>query len=164
MKKLHSILLLVSALLISFQAFALAKVEITWTSPENYTDIKDPFYGTNSTKEDAFYNIEKLLKRMAKKLPDGYLLKVDVTDLDLAGETHSTNLRVVRHMFPPRLVFSYQLLDATDNVLLEKQENIRDTSFLSNISLRHKNEAFGFEKQLLEDWFKDSFSELYVKN
>ncbi|WP_158965756.1 DUF3016 domain-containing protein [Paraglaciecola sp. L3A3] len=164
MKKLNSILLLVSALFISFQASALAKVEVTWTNPDKYTDIKDSFDGYQTTKEDAFYNIEKVLNRLAKKLPDGYLLKLDVSDLDLAGETHSRNIRVVRDMFPPRMKFSYQLLDGGDNILLEKQENIRDTSFMNQVSLRYRNQAYGFEKQLIEDWFKDSFSEQLVKN
>lgn len=167
MKPLVKIFTLVSmagAFLFSAQLMAAAKVEITWIKPDKYADVKDPFDGIRTTQEDAFYNIEKYLNRLAKKLPDGYLLKVDVTDLDLAGETHTSNVRVVRQMFPPRIAFSYKLLDSGGNVMLQSKENIRDTSFLSNISLKHKNEAFGFEKQLLEDWFKDSFSELYAKN
>lgn len=164
MKIISRILALSVVSLMSFQALAIAKVEVIWTNPDKYSDVKDSFNGPRSTQEDAFYNIEKVLKRLAKKLPDGYLLKLDVTDLDLAGETHSSNIRVVRDMFPPRIKFSYELLDAGDNVLLAKQENIRDTSFLQSVSLRHKNEAFGFEKQLIEDWFKDSFTDQIVKN
>lgn len=164
MKIISRILALSVVTLMSFQASALAKVEIKWTDPDKYSDVKDPFNGSQTTKEDAFYNIEKVLNRLAKKLPDGYLLKLDVTDLDLAGETHSSNMRVVRNMYPPRMKFSFQLLDGGDNVLLEKQENIRDTSFMQGVSLRYQNEAFGFEKQLIEDWFKDSFTDQIVKN
>lgn len=164
MKIFTRILALSIAGLISLQAFALAKVEVTWTNPDEYSDIKDPFNGFQSTKEDAFYNIEKVLKRLAKRLPDGYLLKLDVTDLDLAGETHSRDYRVVRDMYPPRMKFSYELLDGGDNVLLTKQENIRDTSFMNGVSIRYRNKAYGFEKQLVENWFKDSFSTRMIKN
>ncbi|MDU0352912.1 DUF3016 domain-containing protein [Paraglaciecola aquimarina] len=164
MNVINRVLALFVCLFFSFQTAALAKVEVTWTEPDKYSDIKDSFSGYQTTKDDAFYNIEKELNRLAKKLPDGYLLKLEVTDLDLAGETHSRNIRVVRHMFPPRIKFTYQLLDGGDNVLLEKQENIRDTSFMNGVSLRHKNQAFGFEKQLVEDWFKDSFTDYLVRN
>ncbi|MCF2949135.1 DUF3016 domain-containing protein [Paraglaciecola aquimarina] len=164
MKITSRIFTLAAATFMCFQVAAMAKVEVVWTNPEKYVDIKDPFNGMQNTKEDAFYNIEKVLKRLAKKLPDGYLLKLDVTDLDLAGETQSRNFRVVRDMFPPRMEFSYQLLDGGDNVLAENQENIRDTSFMNKVSLRYKNEAYGFEKQLIEDWFKDSFTDYLVKN
>lgn len=163
MNKLNKVLLLMLALFMSLQVSAMAKVEVTWTNPEKYVDIKDSFNGYQTTKEDAFYNIEKVLNKLAKKLPDGYLLKLDVTDLDLAGETHSQNIRVVRDMFPPRIKFSYELLDGGDNILLKKSENIRDTSFMQHVSLMNRNSAFGFEKQLIEDWFKDNFSDLLVK-
>ena len=164
MKMINQIVVLSISLLISFQAASMAKVEVTWTEPDSYIDVKDSFSGYQSTKEDAFYNIEKVLTKLAKRLPDGYLLKLDITDLDLAGETHSGNFRVVRDMYPPMIKFSYQLLDAGDNLLREKNENIRNISFMNNVSLRYRNEAFSFEKQLIDDWFKDSFSDRLVKD
>ncbi|MGJ8678842.1 DUF3016 domain-containing protein [Paraglaciecola sp.] len=164
MKPLFKIFTLVVGAVCSLQVMAMAKVEVVWTNPDKYVDVKDSFSGMRNTKEDAFYNIEKVLKRLAKKLPDGYLLKLDVTDLDLAGETFSRNYRVVKQMHPPRMEFSYQLLDGGDNVLLENKENIRDTSFMNKVSLRYKNEAYGFEKQLVENWFKDNLTDYLAKN
>ena len=164
MKTFIKLLSLTVGLVLSMQAVAVAKVEITWTNPEKYTDVKDPFGRLDTTKEDAFYNIEKHLNRLAKKLPDGYLLKMDVTDVDLAGEARTSDVRIIRDLFPPRVEFSYKLLDAGNNVMGEGKENIRNLSFLTNSSLRHRHEAFGYEKQLLEDWFKDTFSQLYAKN
>jgi hypothetical protein len=89
---------------------------------------------------------------------------MDVTDVDLAGEARTSDVRIIRDLFPPRVEFSYKLLDAGNNVMGEGKENIRNLSFLTNSSLRHRHEAFGYEKQLLEDWFKDTFSQLYAKN
>lgn len=56
------------------------------------------------------------------------------------------------------------LLDAGDNLLLEKQENICNIYFMLKMYLRYKNEAFGFEKQPTENWFKNSFLKRLIKN
>jgi hypothetical protein len=134
-----------------------AELEITFTKPDTYTDIRSGFDGPNYSAQDIATNLEKHLTRLAKKLPDEYQLKMDVTDIDLAGDTRRHNMRVVTERLPPRLAFSYSLLDANDQVLIQSNENIRDFAFMSNRSLRLKGDPFGHEKKLLSDWFKKLF-------
>ncbi len=135
------------------------EVEVAWTNPENYTDARAPFAVLQDEPEDTFYNLEQHLARLSKKLPADYLLKLDVKDLDLAGEALQQNFRVVRDRFPPRIEFSYQLVDSAGKVLKQGDENIRDLAFLTNRPGRYQNEIYAYEKQMLDRWFKNTFAE-----
>ena len=140
-----------------------AKLNITFSNPKSYTDIRPAFDGMQYSTEDITSNIEKYLTTLAEKLPQNYLLKMNVTDIDLAGDTRGQNIRLVMQHFSPRLAFSFQLLDENSQVLLETTENIRDSAFMSNQSLKHKNDFLGYEKKLLDDWLKETFSTLLNK-
>ncbi|MGJ8691015.1 MAG: DUF3016 domain-containing protein [Thalassotalea sp.] len=137
-----------------------AGLEITFADPENFADMRPGEENKTQFVENVFYNIEKELTKLAEQLPEDQLLKIDVSDIDLAGDIsmHNANLfRLVKTMFPPRLAFTYQLIDKNKMVLKSGEENIRDTSFMTNQGLKYKRDAFGYEKQLLAQWFKDTF-------
>jgi hypothetical protein len=63
--------------------------------------------------------------------------------------------------FSPRLVLSYPLLDENSLVVLENTENIRDSVFTSNQSLRHKMTSW-VKKKRLDDWLKVAFATLLI--
>lgn len=152
-----------SILIFLVSTFGLAQaatVEVTFTEPESYVDMRAGEKNSYQFKKDVFYNIEKLLTKLAAGLPEEQVLKIEFTDIDLAGDIDMFDarlFRVVKSMYPPRLAFNYQLLSKDKSVLMQGDENIRDTGFMMNASLRYKNEMFGYEKQLLEKWFKASF-------
>ena len=101
---------------VSFTAVSYAATaEVKWTDYEKYRDI-DPGEGHRKHfRENTFYNFEKHFTKLAAKLPEGQVLKIEVTDVDLAGDTHAagiSRLRIVKDIYFPRMKFSYQLLDA----------------------------------------------------
>lgn len=143
-----------------------ATVEVTFTEPEKYVDIRSGDVNRKHYRKNVFYNIEKQLKKLAKKLPEDNILKVDVIDIDLAGDIRlidARSIRVVKEPLAPRLKFTYQLLDKNNKVIKAGEENIRDASFLMHQSIRYRNESFGHEKKLLARWFRDTFKQLKVK-
>lgn len=160
MKKLFvcsRLLLLLGAF--NFNAHS-ASVEIKFTDPDKYVDIRSGEKNDSSFRENVFYNIEKQLKKLAKNLPEDQLLKLEVTDIDLAGDTligGINRIRIVKQMYPPRIKFNYQLVEKDKSIIAQGEENIRNTSFMTNQGLRYKSDAFGFEKQLLENWFDKTF-------
>lgn len=144
-----------------------ATVEIKFTDPDKYVDIRSGEKNDSSFRENVFYNLEKQLKKLAKDLPEDQLLKLEVTDIDLAGDTligGINRIRIVKQMYPPRIKFNYQLVEKDKSIIVEGEENIRNTSFMMNQSLRYKRDAFGFEKQLLEEWFDKTFEEKIIKS
>lgn len=137
-----------------------ATVEVTFTEPKSYADMRAGEQNSHQFKKDVFYNIEKLLTKLAEDLPEEQVLKIEFTDIDLAGDIDMFDarlFRVVKSMYPPRLAFNYQLMAKDKSVIKQGVENIRDTAFMMHESLRYKNEMFGYEKQLLEKWFKTTF-------
>ena len=135
-----------------------AVLDITFSKPDTCTDTRSALYGLRYSTEDMTSNLEKYPTKLADKLTPTYTLKMNITDIDLAGDTRGQNLRIVMQVSLPRLAFNYPLLDKNNQVISEDIENIRDNSFMSNQSLKHKNEFLGYEKKRLDDWFRETFS------
>lgn len=160
----HSyILVLFILLLTKVHSAQSAELALTFNQPEQYTDIREGFSGPQYNYEDIFRIFEKHLGKLASKLPNNYQLVMQVTDIDLAGDIAGGDIRVVTHPFSPRIAFSYQLLDADQVVVVEGKENIRDSAFMTNRSLRYKSDPLGYEKKLFDDWFKERFTTLLAK-
>jgi hypothetical protein len=144
-----------------------ATVEVTWTDYDKYRDI-DPGEGHRKHfRENTFQSFEKHFSKLATKLPEGQVLKIEVTDIDLAGDTHDagiSRLRIIRDIYFPRMNFSYQLIDANGSVMLTDDVILKDMSFMMGASLRYRQESLGYEKKMLDDWFFDTFKEQLVKN
>jgi hypothetical protein len=59
-----------------------AKLDMTFSKPEAYTDIRLAFDGIQYSAEDITSNLEKYLINLAKKLSQNYRLTMNVTDID----------------------------------------------------------------------------------
>ena len=157
--------LLTSMLLIAPGAFA-ASSEVTWTDYKSYRDIDAGNENRKSFRERTFKGFEKHFSKLAATLPEGQVLKIDVTDVDLAGDTNASGIhrtRIIKHLYSPRMNFSYQLFDAEGKVIQADEVVVKDMNFMSGISLKYRNKSLGYEKKMLDDWFDKTFKELIVK-
>ena len=160
MKHFNQIIFLLGFTLFGFVAQA-ATLEIDFKTPEDYTDISPGFEGTQFSIEDYTYALQEHLNTLASKLPSTYMLQMTMTDIDLAGNTQLYNVRVIKPIYAPRLVFSYQLKDEQQQVIAKDDVNITDRAFMNNISLKYQDDFVGFEKQLLDGWFKKAFATIH---
>ena len=157
--------LLTSMLLIAPGAFA-ASSEVTWTDYKSYRDIDAGNENRKSFRERTFKGFEKHFSKLAATLPEGQVLKIDVTDVDLAGDTNASGIhrtRIIKHLYSPRMNFSYQLFDAEGKVIQADEAVVKDMNFMSGNSLKYRNKSLGYEKKMLDDWFDKTFKELLVK-
>ena len=157
--------LLTSMLLIAPGAFA-ASSEVTWTDYKSYRDIDAGNENRKSFRERTFREFEKHFAKLAATLPEGQVLKIDVTDVDLAGDTNAAGIhrtRIVKQIYMPRMNFSYQLFDAEGKVIQADEAVVKDMNFMSGNSLKYRNKSLGYEKKMLDDWFDKTFKELLVK-
>jgi len=166
MKKLISIVtILFSSVLLIPNAMA-ASSEVTWTDYKSYRDIHEGNENRKSFRERTFHNFEKHFAQLAATLPEKQTLKIEVTDVDLAGDTNAggiNRMRVVKDIYFPRLNFSYQLLDENSKVIKSEEVVLKDMNSMSGSNLRYRNTALGYEKRMLDKWFKETFSELIIK-
>ena len=142
-----------------------ASSEVTWTDYKSYRDIDSGNDGRKSFRERTFKDFEKHFAKLAANLPEAQTLKIDVTDVDLAGDTNAggiNRMRIVKQIFSPRMNFSYQLLDAEGNVIQADDVVIKDMNFMSGSSLKYRNKSLGYEKKMLDDWFDETFNSLII--
>ena len=140
-----------------------ANIEIKWTDPDNYTDIRSGNNNRKHFREYTFKHVEKHFAKLASQLPEGLQLNIEVTNVDLAGSTFYggiNNIRVVSDMYPPRLYFHYQLLDVDQSMMVEGQTTLKNMGFMRSRALRYGNDPLGHEKALLDKWFANTFNSL----
>ncbi|PKI14086.1 DUF3016 domain-containing protein [Colwellia sp. 12G3] len=163
-QSIYIVTLLISTLLLTPSVFA-ASSEVTWTDYKSYRDINEGNEGRKQFRERTFKSIEKHFAKLAATLPADQILKIDVTDVDLAGDTLAGGInrtRIIKHMYSPRMNFSYQLLDANGTVMQSEDVVVKDMSFMSGSNLKYRNESLGYEKKMLDDWFEKTFKELII--
>ena len=156
--------LLTASFLLVPNAFA-ATSEVTWTDYKSYRDIDSGNDGRKQFRERTFKDLEKHFAKLAEMLPAGQTLKIDVTDVDLAGDTHHGGVnrtRIVKEIYSPRMNFSYQVLDADGTVIKSDDVVVKDMNFMSGSSLKYRNKSLGYEKKMLDEWFNETFKEMIV--
>jgi len=151
--------------LISPPSFS-AKAEVTWTNPDKYRDIKAGDENRNVFKARVYKTFDKHFAKLAKKLPENQTLKIDITDLDLAGDVNISGgihqIRIITDLYFPRIKFSYNLVNADNTSAKAGEINLKDMSFMMHGNLRYRNKSFGYGKRMIEEWFKDTFKDDFV--
>ncbi|MBR9727581.1 DUF3016 domain-containing protein [Shewanella intestini] len=162
-------ILMISSVLFSHVAFAdeaekpnpiteAGAVKIEWQQPDKFRDVK-----TSNERQSRFemrlFNTltENLNKEVQKSLQPNQRLTLQVTNVDLAGDMRPTfgatsgDLRIIKDLYPPKITFSYQLLEG-GKVIIAGDENLRDMTFLTQTRVRtHK--PFQYETLMLNKWF-----------
>jgi hypothetical protein len=144
-----------------------ASSEVVWKDYKSYRDIHEGNEGRKQFRERTFKAFEKHFAKLAESLPEDQILKIEVTDVDLAGDTHLggiNRVRIIKDLYIPRMDFSYQLVDKQNQVILTDEVKLKDINFMNNNSLKYRNKALGYEKKMLDDWFADTFNDLITNH
>jgi hypothetical protein len=166
MNKFMTGLLSLVVVLISAATAQAAQVEVKWTNPDKYSDIDAGQEHRQHFKDRTFKAFEEHFAKMAEALPEQQKLIFDITNLDLAGDVNfggMKRIRIIKDIFFPRIEFSYQLLNADNTVVKSAEVSLKDMGFLMHSSLRHRNQTLGYEKDMLDDWFRKTFENEMIK-
>jgi len=134
---------------------AWAGCSVTFTDPDRFTDV--PF--STWDRADVLKQIEDHLAKLAKSLPAGQDLKVEVTDIDLAGNldharSATRDLRVLRGMADwPRISMKYAV-EAAGKTIKSGEVSLSDMNYLRNLNRYPNNEPLRYEKRMLDQWFE----------
>ncbi|MDQ8205620.1 DUF3016 domain-containing protein [Pelagicoccus sp. SDUM812003] len=134
---------------------------IEWEKPDSYTDIGSDYGATDQF--DLFKKeIESYVERVAEtELPDGAILEMKVSNVDLAGQIEpwglNQDVRIVRDIYPPKMRFTYTLRK-DGKVVSEGKENLSDLDFTYNIGRRFfDQDQFFYEKEMIGEWIRSEF-------
>ncbi len=136
-----------------------ASVKINFDDPENFSDLEYEGYYSEDLLERFEKAVRDALKpEVSENLPKGDQLQVTFLDIDLAGEyepwrINSTDVRIMRDIYPPRLKFEYRVRNADDEVVAQGTAQLTDLNYLWNVPQTLWNsDTFYHERELLEDW------------
>jgi Protein of unknown function (DUF3016) len=147
-------LAIAATLLAVGSAQAVGRAEVTYVKPEQFSDA-----GFGSIERERTLKVlSGHFDRLAQRLPDGQVLKVDVTDVDLAGEVDTLYVHRIRVMgqLPdaPRLSLKFELRQG-GQVLAQGEEQLTDLAYsLGNRRIRDTG-PLPYEARMLERWFDE---------
>ncbi len=137
-------------------AQATGAVALTWLEPANYTDA-----GRNVVdRERTLRTLGEHIQALGAKLPDGQVLRLEVLDLDLAGDVRhwrGWGMDEVRVMGGradwPRIQLRYTL-QAAGQTLASGEARLSDMGYL----FRQRDGTLAYEKRMVDDWFQRTFA------
>ncbi|MEM0911224.1 MAG: DUF3016 domain-containing protein [Pseudomonadota bacterium] len=153
-------------------------LKINWEKPRSFSDVRRSNGNPNSKKyrHSVFKRIHGTFEDLVSTLPEGYSMRLNVTDLDLAGDTRTAgfalglhrignssslhDVRVLRQIDVPRINFSYEIEDESGEVVLAESVNLKDLNYLQGASRINSSKPLFYEKRMLTRWFKREFKEV----
>lgn len=146
-----------TAALLGAQAHAAATVEVRYVEPDSFVDI-----GRSTLDRERTLNaLTAHLQKLGKTLPDGQTLRLDVTDIDLAGDIRPWGwheLRVLRGQADwPQISLRYTLVEG-ERTLKSGEVRLSDLAYMQTLNGRDRpGEELAVEKRMVRRWFAETF-------
>jgi hypothetical protein len=145
------------ALALCAGAASAGPVDVSFVDEKRFADA-------GNTPWDEEHNLKLLAEHLQalgqRHLPAGQSLKVEVLDVDLAGESRPTrygDIRIARGRADiPRITLRYSLL-AGGQVLRQAEETVSDLNYMNHLREASSSETLRYEKRMLGEWFRARF-------
>ena len=141
----------------SVPALATGSAQVSYVKPENFTDV-----GFGSVeRERTLQSLTQHFDTLGKRMPDGQILRVEVLDIDLAGEVWprgATDLRILRGRADwPHMTLRYTVLEGTRTVKAG-EARLADMNYLFSPQRTPQYGDLPYEKRMLDTWFKEEIA------
>jgi hypothetical protein len=158
MRILRTIGVALSAITLAAAAQAAGTVSVSFVKPENFTDVKDGALSKDRQLETLKRHLEQAA---APYVADGQTLKIEVLDVDLAGEVkpgaRASDLRVLKGSADwPRIQLRYAL-ESPGQATRSGEARVQDMAYLMTRAHLPSGEALAYERRMLDEWFKAEF-------
>ena len=156
-------LTLVSAAWAADAAKPVARVAITFVSPENFSDVKSDSMATDRDRDYLLDTIKSYMeKRAGLYLATGQSLEIKVTDVDLAGDFEPwrgpglDHVRILKDIYPPRMELEFRLASADGKTISEGKRRLQNLGYLMTSPLP-TNDPLRYDKEMIDDWMRQEF-------
>ena len=137
-----------------------ASLSVTFVQPERYADAGySSAFANERDRAEVQREIAQHLQSLAERgLPASATLKIEVLDIDLAGEFeplrfgNGFDVRVLRDITWPRITLHYTLTDPALPVA-SADVQLSNMSYLSSINRYGSGDRLRYEKAMLDEWF-----------
>ena len=140
-------------------AAAAGTVEVNWVQPERYLDTGRKTW----EREDTLKLLGEHFRQLGGQLPDGQALKIEVLEVDLAGELEpgsGRDLRVLRGLADgPHITLRYSLQQGAQVLKAGEAELTDPNYFQGTLRARSQSNAdLAYEKNMIVRWFGETFA------
>ncbi len=141
-------------------------VQVDFSDPSRFLDVDLEGMDAEIGRQIVLDKVRDVFVGEAQKyLPDGYHLKVQVRDIDLAGgferwRPGQNHVRIDREIYPPRIEFEYKIFDGSGRLATFGEEYIYNLAYLSDPNgeeLRSREVAYEVSK-LIRNWMKGTLA------
>jgi hypothetical protein len=146
-----------AAALLACAGVAMAGVTVKYDDPEKFQDM--PRY--DKDRAQIMKDLSEHFAKLGKKLPAGQDLIITIKDIDLAGREEPTrrrieDIRILRGGADwPSMQIQYTL-QQNGQVIKSGDERVSNMMYLNRLN-RYDNDPLRYEKQMLDDWFREKF-------
>lgn len=138
-------------------ARAAGSAEVRFVEPDRFSDAgRNPF-----DRAQMLVSLTAHLGQLAQRLPDRQRLRIEVLDIDLAGEQvlrHGSDVRVMRGGADWPQIRLRWTLEQGGVALKSGEDRLSDLGYLSGRAAASSSEGdFPHEKRLLTQWFRAQF-------
>lgn len=157
------------ALLALHGAAAAAATHVAFIDPQNFRDASLERDYRTQADDPALVEIAAYLRKLGERyLPPGESLDVEVLDVDLAGRFEPWHpqlygVRILNSITWPVITLRYTL-SRDGQVERTAEERIADPIYLSRQKTWFSSERLGYEKRMLEEWFRKRFDPAATQN
>jgi hypothetical protein len=129
---------------------------VTFVQPQKFTDV--PF--SSSERERVLQDLRRHFDKLAAALPANQQLNVEVTDVDLAGETWPARMRGedIRIMKGgadwPRITLRYSITQ-NGQVIKRGEDSLSDMAYQQHTTRYGGDDPLRYEKSMLDQWFHE---------
>jgi len=135
-------------------AQATGRAEVSYAAQDRLTDAGFSVHEVLRTQRLLTAHLE----RLAQALPDGQVLKIEVRDIDLAGEPDTLVFDRVRVLGrvpdSPRLDLRFELRADGGDLLRQGDVVLTDMAYLQRGIGVRRSQPLAYERRLLDDWFR----------
>lgn len=155
MRKTHHLLAaaMAAAALLAGGA-ARADVSVSFVKPEEFTDVPR----SQIERERLQNEFARYLATLGKQLPAGQNLKIEVLDIDLAGQlwprrSGGDDIRIMRGGADwPQMRLRYTL-EENGQTLRSGEERLSNMNYQQRMGRYSDSDPLRYEKQMVDDWF-----------
>ncbi|MFQ6575766.1 DUF3016 domain-containing protein [Pseudomonas sp. UM16] len=139
-------------------------VEVNYDKPDHFRDASLNSNGyERGADEQVMKELRSYLQALGKRyLPPGQTLRIDITDIDLAGRyepwhAQAYSIRFMRDITWPSIDLHY-VLSQQGQTLSQADARVTDKFYLQRPGRSTSNDRLYAEKAMLDEWFRKQFA------
>jgi len=140
--------------------WASATVEVSFVKPEQFLDIKD----ANFRRQDDYLEaLQKHFQKIGEKTLPGKDLKIEVTDVDLAGRVEPRRngmdmIRILRDMTDGPMIQLRYVVSENGVETRRGEARLWDAAYMTGFNSYSDTDPLRYEKRMIDNWFKREFA------